>query len=272
MISQKKSLQRLLSYNDSPSPILSVYLSLPAHGKAFDTEVLKDNFRQLIGETVTGEGLERVFQNISYIDGFLDTYRPRTQDKSLAVFSGGETLFEEIRLAIDIQDCLVIDHSPYIKPLIQMNGEERYLVILADRKRAQLITLNSGMLEQRKEIEDEDAVPPDIQGRWVNSPRGQRNDRIQRHIQQHERRYYDDLAQKIQSFIGNKSLKGIILAGHKGEMHRLTSFLPESMQQKVIGNFTSEMKTNVNEILNKSREVINRAVSRQETMTAPLSI
>jgi hypothetical protein len=257
----KKKIMRLEAYCDSPSPILSVYFKLPVPKKVRSQTLIND-FNTLINKNLSLEEREELKINIEYINGFMQTYRQQHTEKAIAFFSGGDNLFEVIHLPYNIKSTVKYAHSPYIRPIENaLKSTKRYLVILNDRRRAILYTLFSGTLEDQKTVEG-DTVPQDAQGRWANSLRTARQDKMQRHIRDHLRRHFKIIAQKASRFAGRKEINGVIIGGHRKDIGKFEESLPRELKEKVIGSFVSGLHENINDIVSKSMNVAMEADRR----------
>lgn len=242
-------LKRLEAYNDSPSLILSVYL------KNTSPEKLLEQFHTLLSTQLSESKQEQLRQNIDSSKGFLLTSEKK-RGETLAIFSGGNNLFEVLHLPYAVQQQLSISHSPYIKPILEeQQSYRRYLVILPDREKAKFFTLFAGQLEDQGEISDA-SVPQQVHPGAQKVLRGEREDKINRHIQDHLNRHFELITHKITEFIREKSISGVIIGGHKNQFASFEKHLPKSLQEKIVGEFVSELHTNMNELLAKAQKIV----------------
>jgi peptide subunit release factor 1 (eRF1) len=259
------TIHRLKAHTASPSPILSVYFKLPAP-KRVDNTTIVNKLQTVINTSLSFEQREEVKKNIAYILGFMEKYQQSHNEKTIVFFCGGDNLFEVLHLPFAIKNLAVYSHTPYLQPLLE--GQEdtrRYFVILSDREKAIFYTVFGGKLEDQKVVLD-DSVPQDVKGRWPETPRANRQDKVQRHIQYHLNHHFSYLAQKAAEFVEKKPISGVILGGHKNEMGKFEKYLPKQLKEKVVGRFVSELKTNFNDILAKSQRVVekaNKSISHQ---------
>jgi peptide subunit release factor 1 (eRF1) len=253
-----KTIERLKTYTNSSDPILSIYFHLPVPKRYTNTTIV-NKLQSCINANMSFKQREAMKNNIRYIVGFMQDYQQARGEETLAFFSGGDNLFEVLHLPYKIPNTVKCAHEPYLEPLYQAQEDtRRYLVILSDKQKAILYTIFAGSLEAQEEVFD-DSVPHDAQGRWANAPRAQRNDKLQRHIHEHLQKHFAYIASRAVSFIKNKPIAGVILGGHKTEMSQFKEHLPKNLKEKVVGNFVSELNTNFNEILGKSKEVVASA-------------
>lgn len=259
-VDKNKTLQRLQTYNESPSPILSFYLQVP---------ISTHQIRHLIQQSLSNPQKEAMKKNLEYIEGFVAGHNPSRTEKTIAIFSGGDNLFEVIHLPYVIQNALFYSHSPYVQPLFEAQEDtRRYFVILSDRKKAIFYTLYSGFVEDRQVITD-NSVPQNVKGRWPEVPYAQREDKMQRHIQDHLHRHFIRIADYAEKFIKHKPISGVILGGHKTEMSQFEKYLPKPLKEKIVGKFVSELKINFNEIVSKSKTIIDQVDKQFNQQLSP---
>jgi hypothetical protein len=251
-----KTVKRLEAYKDSPSPIISIYFQFPIP-KRVRNETIVNKFQYLINANLTYEQREEIRRNIQFIVGFMENYQQAHGEKSIAFFSGGNNLFEVLHLPFKTKNFVTYSHSPDISQILEhLEDKRRFLVILSERKKAIFYTIYSGALEDQTIITNNN-IPQDVKGNWPESPRADRHDKVQRHVRVHTIQYFKNIAKKAEEFIQNKSLSGVIIGGHKSEISQFEKYLPKHLKDKVVGEFVSSLKTNFNDILARSMNVIS---------------
>lgn len=255
-VSLHKSLERLQAFNDTSYPILSIYFNLPT--KQVKAETIVNRLQTLINKSLTLKQRKEMQNNIRYIVGLIQKNYSNAAGETLGIFSGGDALFEVLHLPYQMKSSVHYAHRAYLDPISKAQEySRRFLVILNDREKAIFYTIRSGKLEDRAEVFD-NRVPKDVSGTGSMGLRTQRTDKIQRHVYEQLQKHFDYLAKCATDFIEDKPITGVILGGHKREMSQFEKHLPKSLQRKVIGNFVSELHTNVDEILKKSTQVITK--------------
>lgn len=266
-VSTEKTLDRLKTFNDSPATILSVYFQLPNSNKYINKKIIDDFHKDLKSHLTTAQQ-KNLDNNIQMILGFMQTYKHTPVDKTLAIFTGGNNLFEVMHLPYKINTEISLSHSPNITPLLeQQEDTRRYLVILSDKEKAIFYTLYKGALEDKDEVYD-DSVPSDINHIGSQGLRTQRDDKTQRRIHDHLQKHFQYIGKRAESFIKDKPFAGVILGGHKNEMSQFKEYLPKQLKDKVVGDFVSELQVNFNEILERSKTVINHVNKQLNTQVA----
>lgn len=248
----KDTIHRLKEYNEAGFPILSVYFHPIKNGKNVSAQLhtFLDNY-------LSFEQKEYIAQNLSYMEALMTTYNPKYDNESLAIFSGDNVLFEIIHLPFVVKNMASIANSADIKPLIsQERIYLRYLIIVVDRARARFFTLKQGIIEKQDEIIDK-SVPQNIHSSARETRKLNREDKINRHIQDHLHRHFQIISKRINEFVHNVPINGVVIGGHKNIFHKFEKHLPKLLQERVIGEFISETQGSVNNILKKSKEIID---------------
>lgn len=241
------TIHRLQAYTDSPSPILSVYLDATLKRP----DLLK-RFDHLLKQSLKDRDLVILENNIMYTRSFLQTYKHHKKDQGLALFSGGDNLFEVVTTQFSLPSLVAVDHSPYLHPLYdQIEDYERYLVIVADREKAKIFTLLDTELEEQSQLFEE-KVPQKVKGRNFE----ERQDKIERHIQDHLHRHFLHVAEEVKRFIAHRPVTGVIVGGHKPIFSELLKTLPTHLHAAVIGEFAAEPDDDFNDLLHHAQEIV----------------
>lgn len=121
----------------------------------------------------------------------------------------------------------------------------KYLVLLADREKARLITVNLGKIEEQKEIFD-DSVPQNVKAKKIDYGR---DDKIFRHIEQHLHYHLQFIAKETKEFIKGKNIQFIILGGHEELLPKMKAHLTYPLNKMVKGNFITELNIPLADVL-----------------------
>jgi peptide chain release factor subunit 1 len=86
--------------------------------------------------------------------------------RGLAVFcSSRDDLFETVQLPRPVQARVVIEHSPYVEPMVAAVGQRRWSVLLVSRRDARMFSGPADGLEERRSFHD-DVHGQHDQGGW----------------------------------------------------------------------------------------------------------
>jgi peptide subunit release factor 1 (eRF1) len=251
VLSIKETIQKLKNYNDRSFPILSVYLEIKKDNPNEQLMLLR-SFHKLIDTTLSRKKQTQLRQSLIYMDSYLNNFYDIHNYHGIALFAGGNKLWEVITTPFSLPTSLHVDHSPFLTPIKQKLHEyDRYLVVLADRQKAKFFTLHLGNIEEQIDFRDK-KVPQEVNTGVQNS----RGNKLDRHIKEHLHKHFNDVANKLNKFVGNKPIDGVVLGSHKTLIPTLEDHLPKKLQNKIIGNFLAEPDTNINELIIKCKHVV----------------
>jgi peptide subunit release factor 1 (eRF1) len=150
------TLRRLAELRPDDGKVVSIYLNLDptefASGAARATAInsLMDEASRAAREEepAVREDVERVrdaFKNLDFQGAH-----------GVAVFaSGTEDLLELIKLPRTVENAVVIDESPYVEPLVEVQTEARYGVVLVNRQTARIFRGSRDRLDEIARVDDE---------------------------------------------------------------------------------------------------------------------
>lgn len=255
-----QSLKKLATYENSPAPILSVYLTL--NNRERDNGYLLSALKKL-SKKMTRDDHSLLQQHLLYINTFLASFPNTGKYQGLAIFAGGDNLWEIVTTHFPLPNNLYLSHSPQLSPIQnELQAYNRYLILLADRQKVRFVTLYQDSIETKEEFRNR-TIPQKVKGRNQED----RQDKIDRHIQDHLHRHFLQVVTKLGQFVKNKPVHGIIIGGHKPLLHTFEKYLPTWMKQKIVGELSIEPDSLLNEILIRSKEIISRVEKSTSTKT-----
>lgn len=126
------------------------------------------------------------------------------------------------------------------------NLYKRYLVILADRRKARIFTIYLGDFEDLgEEIITSDDVPQKVKRE------GFRPGKIARHIRDHLTRHLQYIGSRALEYLikkGIRQLDGIFIGTHKELFSKVKNCLPKRLKEKVLGEFSMEPNSALGDI------------------------
>jgi peptide chain release factor subunit 1 len=111
----------------------------------------------------------------------------RSRVRGLALFScAADGFFEAVELPVPVHNLIVVNHTPYVRPLETLLDEyERFGVLLVDKQRFRLLVFELGELTDKREFVDRLPRHDDDGGEW---DRDHVRDHREVAVQQHLRR------------------------------------------------------------------------------------
>jgi len=244
-------IEKLKTFNDSSYQILSVYLSADSV-QAPSGEYLLKQFHSLLHQHLNKDLKETFKSDITRIEEYLSEYTPSA--RSLIFFSAGEKLWETISLEFCLPQDLSSETSPNIDPLIQsLQKYTKYLVVLVDREKARMFTVEQGEITERSEFVG-GYVPQRVKStsREISGGDGDINFRYNEELLQN---HINLAAEAVNKFTESNVISFVVIGGHAEMFKKVIKSLPIGLQKKVVGSFVTEISIPLNEILIKSKKV-----------------
>ena len=146
---------------------------------------------------------------------------------ALAVFAApAHGLRRAVSLAGRVGTVLVLDSSPYIRPLARFVAADRpFALVLLDGERASIHTIVEGVAERAA------GVTTDLIGRHRRG--GMSQLRFQRRRRGQADRFLDDVADRLRGVMDEEGLERIVVAGPGDAKTRLLARLPPPMRDRV---------------------------------------
>src|SRR5947209_15178257 len=157
-------------------PVISVYLDLDperfatAPARASQVRSLLDEAARAVderGRDLDHEDKTALPEDIDRVRDYLLSREPPFQGAgALAVFcSSRDDLFETVQLPRPIPGRVMIDHAPFIAPLIESAQQRNWCVVLVSRREVRVFSGPPDRLEERQS-EDDDVHGDHDQGGW----------------------------------------------------------------------------------------------------------
>lgn len=244
-------IKKLKTYKNSSYQILSVFLGADS-AQSPTGVLLTKQFHSLLHKHLNKDLREAFKSDIVRIEEYLSKYKPLA--RSLIFFSAGEHLWEVVELEFSVQTNMSVSQSPNIDPILQSLQEyTKYLVVLVDREKARMFTVEQGEISDHSEFIG-GYVPQKIKSTGRESSGGD-GDIISRHNKVLLQRHIDLSVQAVTEFTKNNDIHFVIIGGHTEMFKKVAKSLPSSLQTKIAGNFVTEINIPLNEILLKSKKI-----------------
>jgi len=250
----EEKIKRLSKISPSSFPILNVYLGERSK-KTPAWQIFLIQFHSLIKENLNSDQKKLFRQDIQRIESYLRESFDTHGNRSVVFFSSSRNLWEVLSFEFYLKPVLKVSNNLLLKPIIDaFKNYEKYLVILADRKRAKFFTVHLGRIERVEEILN-GQVPQRVSS--VHELLG-REDKVYRHIEDHLRSHLAFLAQRASEFARKNKIKFIILGEHKEIFKKIKRELPWRLKKKIKGEFVTELDVPLNKLLLASKRVVEK--------------
>ncbi len=166
-------------------------------------------------------------------------------------------IFTTYDLPRPVDDQLVLDTSPYIRPLARLKEDwEPFGLVLMDNSQAHLYIVNLSKITDRKSLKT-DILARQKNGGWSQA-------RYSRRRKNRIDDFMRDVARELVPLLRRERVNRIILAGSSDSKRRLMEFLPQRWRGKVVGMPDLSVDTDENTLLKKVFPVFFEAEKREE--------
>jgi peptide chain release factor subunit 1 len=180
----EQAVRKLAGMKGNQAPVTSCYLDVDGRRYPRYTDYEQNLARLLRRARNQADGrpsaadLARIEE---YVRGGVD----RSRVRGLAMFScAADGFFEAFELPVPVHNLLVVNHTPYVRPLEAILDEyERFGVLLVDKQRFRLLVFELGELTDKREFVDRLPRHDDEGGEWDRDHvRDHRDVAVQQHL------------------------------------------------------------------------------------------
>ena len=171
--------------------------------------------------------LENFDRSLASVRAYLADNPLEPRQKGLALFScSREEYFEAFKLSVPLKDLLVLDTSPYIRPLARLRDDwESIAVVILDSENARLFAVSSDRVTARKK------KGVDLLGKHKKG--GMSQMRFQRLRRQAIRVFHQEVLGDLQELLRVEPADQIFLAGPGIAKLRFLDSLPSDIRRRV---------------------------------------
>ena len=240
-----KSIKKLATVYDKESKdtFISVYVT------KFEQKKFLKRRTSTCEALLKNDEKENFHKTIEQIQIFLN----QNKEKNIGIFASAKyNFFHTIPLPITINNILVVDSSPYIRPLARIADEwESFTLVLINSNQAKIFSVSLGHAEQTKKLSS-DIMNKHKKGGW-SQPRFQRLRKGAIH------EFYIE----VREFLENHVDKQMILAGPGTSKIEFRNELPKHLQELIIDTVDSNMDDEV-QLIKESLHIVSE---REEDMS-----
>ena len=244
------TLRRLAELRPDDGKVVSIYLNLDptefASGSARSTainSVMDEATRAARDEDASvRDDVERIRDVFKGFD-FQGAH-------GVAVFAcAGEDLLEVIKLPRTVENAVVVDESPYVEPLVEVQAGARYGVVLVNRQTARIFRGSRDRLDEVVRVDDEVHGQHD-QGGWSQA-RYQRS--IEKEAQDHLKNVADELLRRHK----RRSFEALFVAAPEAVYKEFCERLHPYLSERVAGRIDADVEhTSCDEVQAAAEESI----------------
>jgi peptide chain release factor subunit 1 len=216
-----ETIDRIIRFRADGLPVTSVYAGVPDIAPRVDSLMhqIRPPAEPRAARLSVRADMERIRTDVAH-----DRWDPGT----VAVFAcSGADFFETVRLPRRIRDRVVVDATPWIRPLLALLDEyHRTCVATVDGSTARLWELYQDELRELGHLRDNASSKASEDE--VTSP-NRANELFRRH--------YRRVAQRLDELFRDNRFDVVVLGGREHELPVFIDHLPRPLRERVIGTF-----------------------------------
>ncbi|HEU0185712.1 MAG TPA: Vms1/Ankzf1 family peptidyl-tRNA hydrolase [Blastocatellia bacterium] len=255
-------LDRLVSFEPTPFPVISVYLNTQPdqHGRdnfdAFVRRELKARAKKWTMRTPERESFDRDADRIN--EYLRDELRPSSNGVAIFACSAERDFFEAAQFDAPIEENhLYTSYQPSVYSLARfIDHYPPYVALLADTNVAHLYVFGAG-----EEIEQRDVVSPNVHRTMIG---GWSQARFQRHIDNIRAHHAKEVVEELDRLTREENIDRIVLAGDEVIIPMLREQLPQRLGQMVIDTLRLDVATPEHEVMKASFEAVRAHDERKD--------
>jgi len=209
----------------SRDSFVSLYINMEKTNERF-VEKRKMACRSVLKEN--RELLENFDKTMLKIEKYLGMNDREDGQKGLAIFASNEhDLFIIYKLGVPVEDLMVVNTSPYIRPLARMIEDyETFGLVILDNHRARIYVISSGRIEEK------DKLARDIMKKHKKG--GMSQARFQRLRVGAIEHFMKEVAEEMVKLFSKDKVFKIVIAGTGHAKIMLKDFLPNELKNEIL--------------------------------------
>ena len=252
-----KLLNRLLSFEPTPAPVISLYIDarVNEHGqRTFMPFVRKQLNERVKSYDVQSEERQSFEEDFVRIMRYLEHEVPDSV-QGLAVFacSAAKDWFEVGDFEAPFErNRVFISDRPHVYPLARLIDQyRRYAVVLADTNRAQIFVFAAGRAVERQDVQNVKTKHTSVGG-WSQA-------RYQRQEKNYHFQHAKEVVEMLEKIVRDENIEHVILAGDEATViPLLREQMSKTIEEKVIDALSLAIDTPEHELLEESLTAFRR--------------
>lgn len=231
----------------SRESFVSLYMDIENTNERFVDKRKKDCRSVLKGNRELIRNFDKTMQNI---EKYLLKNDKEDGQKGLAIFASNEhDLFISYKLGVPVEDLLVVDTSPYIRPLARLREDsETFGLVIVDNHRARIYLVSSG------KIEEKETLARDIMKK--HNKGGMSQARFQRLRVGAIEHFLKEVAEGMVKLFSKDKVVKIVIAGNGHAKIMLKDILPYELKNEILDLIDVDFDEADSHLISKAEEIV----------------
>lgn len=250
----REELKKIANMEGKEGYFVSLYLNVdPMLNPRGDYMVHFKNMMKNTAESINKTVYKEVKSDLEKIENYVLSNK-RLFKKGLAIIgSSTNSFWKEYNLSVPVKNELIVDKTPYAKPLMDiLDNYQRYAVLLVDKESARILVVHLGEIVEYGEVQTPDVPGKHKKGGWFSLSQN----RYERHIDFHIALHLKDVVEKLDSFLSGEYIGRLIIGGSDETVIAVKGMLHKTVLDKVIDTVKIEMFAKPDEIMKKMEPVV----------------
>jgi peptide subunit release factor 1 (eRF1) len=260
----KEQIDGILAFDGGGLPVMSLYLGLnPGDRGGLTTRVksLLQKVHPLVEDrSLAHEPRLSLRGDLQRIEDAAN--RHRGESGTAVWFScSAAGLFSEFTLPRAVRDRIVLDVTPWVRPMLAMLDEyHRSCVVVIDKRTATVWELYQDEVNEVDEVKGRILRKPDYAG-WAGFEEYRVRNKADTQVKGHFRR----TATLLDTLFRSDGYELLIIGGHEDEVPIFEEFLPKPLRPKLAGTFAVDTgSVSRAEVQRKAQEIVDRYEREEE--------
>jgi peptide chain release factor subunit 1 len=256
-----ETIRRIIRFDGGGLPVTSLYAPV-AVDSARDVQARVDSLADQVSPLAKDSSLEHDVRLSVRAD--LERIKEAVREErwkpgGIAIFAcSGRDLYEEVPLPRPVRDRVVVDDTPYVRPMLAVLDEyHRACVVVVDKASARLWEVYQDEMREAGKVRDRALRKP-------NYAAGLAEDRVRNRADELSKRHYRNVAQRLDEMFRSGGFDLLIIGGHDYEVPAFTGFLPRELRSRIAGTFSIDPSTEPLAEIRAEADAILRRYERDE--------
>jgi peptide chain release factor subunit 1 len=255
-----ETIRRIIRFDGDGLPVTSLYTRV-ATDSARDVHARVDSLADQVSPLAKDSSIEREARLSVRAD--LERVKEAVREErwkpgGMAIFAcSGRDLYEEVPLPRPVRDRIVVEDTPYVRPMLAVLDEyHRACVAVVDKASARFWEVYQDEMREAGKVRDRALRKPNAAG--------VAEVRVRNKADELSRRHYRSVAQRLDEMFRSGGFDLLIIGGHDYEVPAFTGFLPRELRSRIAGTFSIDPSTEPVAEIRAQADAVLRRYERDE--------
>jgi len=247
------------------SYFVSLYLNVdPMFNAKGDYMVHFKNMMKNTVDSLDKAAYKAVKDDLEKVENYVISNKKMFRKGLALISSTAKSFWKEYNINVPVKNELIVDKTPYIKPLMDiLDNYQRYAVLLVDKESARIFIVHLGEIVEYGEVHTPAIPGKHKKGGWFALSQNH----YERHIDYHIGMHLKDVVEKVDSFLSGEYIGRLIIGGSDEAVSMVKGMLHKTVMDKVIGTVRIEMFAKNDEVLRKVEPIVSAYEKKKEEET-----